>query len=236
MNENPPDISVFFPLFNEEGNVRHITLSAIAALTQITGKFEVLLINDGSNDRTREIGEELSSCDSRVRVISHDTNLGYGAALKTGFEESKFDLIAFTDGDGQFDLSEIRLLLNKLPHHDAVIGFRVRRADPAVRTLNAKAWGFLIGVLFGIWPRDLDCGFKLFKRELIKQMELEANGAFISTELLAKSRRLNARIAEVGVTHYPRAAGESTGNNLIVIIKAFGELARFWIYLKRWRP
>jgi len=236
MNENPPDISVFFPLFNEEGNVRHITLSAIAALTPIAGRFEVLLINDGSNDLTREIGEELSSLDSRVRVISHNTNLGYGAALKTGFEESKFDLIAFTDGDGQFDLNELQLLLNELPGHDAVIGFRMRRADSALRTLNARAWGFLIGVLFGIWPRDLDCGFKLFKSELIDQMDLEATGAFISTELLAKSRRLNARIAQVGVTHYPRAAGDSTGNNLVVIIRAFWELARFWLHLKRWLP
>ncbi|MCY3801602.1 MAG: glycosyltransferase family 2 protein [Chloroflexi bacterium] len=225
-------ISMFFPLFNEEANVRSTATRAIAALEKLGCEFEVILVNDGSTDRTREIAEEIASSDTRVRCVSHPQNRGYGAALRTGFSSAKLDLVAFADGDGQFDPAEISLLLNAVDENDMVVGYRISRADAWHRTLNARAWSTLMGVLFGVWPKDLDCGFKLFRREVVQSLELESNGAFISTELLAKAKKAGFRIGQIGVNHYPRAVGTSTGANLLVIVKAFYELLVYWRRLR----
>ena len=223
---------MFFPLFNEEANVRSTATRAVAALEKLGREFEVILVNDGSVDRTREIAEEIGSGDARVRCVSHPQNRGYGAALRTGFSSAKFDLVAFADGDGQFDPAEISLLLDALDSNDMVIGYRISRADAWHRTLNARAWSTLMGVLFGVWPKDLDCGFKLFRGEVIQSLELESDGAFISTELLAKAKKAGFRIGQIGVNHYPRAVGTSTGANLLVIVKAFYELLVYWRRLR----
>ena len=223
---------MFFPLFNEEPNVRSTTTHAVTALEKLECEFEVILVNDGSADRTREIAEEIASSDARVRCVSHSQNRGYGAALRTGIDSARLDLVAFADGDGQFDPAEIALLLDALRENDMVIGYRISRADAWHRTLNARAWSTLMGVLFGVWPKDLDCGFKLFRTQAVQSLELESDGAFISTELLAKAKRAGFRIGQVGVNHYPRADGTSTGANLFVIAKAFYELLVYWRRLR----
>ncbi len=235
MNEqsgDKPSTSIFFPLFNEEANVRSTATRAVAALEELEGEFEVILVDDGSTDRTREIAEEIASGDSRVRCVSHPHNRGYGAALRTGIDSARLDLVAFADGDGQFDPAEISLLLDALQENDMVIGYRISRADPWHRTLNARGWSALVGVLFGVWPKDLDCGFKLFRRQAVQSLELESDGAFISTELLARARKAGLRIGQVGVNHYPRAVGTSTGANPLVIVKAFYELLTYWRRLR----
>ena len=232
MINEKPSISLFFPLFNEEQNVLTTAADAVRVLEDLGTEFEVILVDDGSTDDTRRLAEGLVSDDPRIRTVSHPENRGYGAALRTGFNESKYDVVVFADGDGQFDLSEIQTLLAELPGNDAVIGYRIRRADRWYRTLSARAWSALVGILFGVRPKDLDCGFKLFRREAIQSLELESDGAFISTELLAKLNRAGFRIAQAGVHHYPRKAGTSTGNNPVVILRAFYELARFWRELR----
>ncbi len=223
---------MFFPLFNEEENVRATATRAVAALEELGGEFEVILVDDGSIDRTRAIAEEIASSDSRVRCVSHTHNRGYGAALRTGIDSARLDLVAFADGDGQFDPAEISRLLDGLEENDMVIGYRISRADAWHRTLNARAWSALVGVLFGVWPKDLDCGFKLFRRQAVQSLELESDGAFISTELLAKAKKAGLRIGQVGVNHYPRAVGTSTGANPLVIAKAFYELLVSWRRLR----
>lgn len=227
---------MFFPLFNEEANVRRTATEAVAALTDLASEFEVILVDDGSVDATAQIAADLAAGDSRIRLVSHLVNRGYGAALRTGFTAARFELVAFADGDGQFDVRELRTLLDALPGHDLVIGFRIRRADPWRRTLNAKAWSTLVGILFGVRPKDLDCGFKLFRTEAVQSLQLESEGAFISTELLAKASRAGFKIAQAGVHHYPRKAGKSTGNNALVVLRAFYELAVFWRQLRKRAP
>jgi len=231
-SNNKPSISLFFPLFNEEANVRSTTTQAIAALERLGGHFEIILVDDGSTDNTLKIAQQIAEGDLRIRCVAHADNRGYGAALRTGIEEAKLELVAFADGDGQFDPAEISLLLDALPDNDMVIGYRLNRADAWHRTLNARAWATLVGMLFGIWPRDLDCGFKLFRREAIQSLDLESDGAFISTELLAKARKANLRIGQAGVNHFPRTAGSSTGNNPVVIAKAFYEILVYWRKLR----
>ncbi len=227
-----PSISIFFPLFNEESNVGSTATRAVAALEGLVCEFEVILVDDGSTDRTRELAEKIASSDPRVRCVSHPQNRGYGAALRTGINAAKLDLVAFADGDGQFDPAEISVLLDSLPHNDIVIGYRLRRADAWHRTLNARAWAALVGILFRVWPKDLDCGFKLFRREAVQSLELESDGAFISTEILAKAKKDGFRIGQAGVNHFPRAAGTSSGNNPLVIAKAFYELVVYWRRLR----
>jgi glycosyltransferase involved in cell wall biosynthesis len=227
-----PSISIFFPLFNEESNVGSTAARAVAALEELGREFEVILVDDGSTDRTREIAEQIAAGDPRVRCVSHRQNQGYGAALRTGINSARLELVAFADGDGQFDPAEISVLLDALPDKDIVIGYRLRRADPWHRTLNARAWAALVGILFGVWPKDLDCGFKLFRREAVQSLELESNGAFISTELLAKAKKAGLRIGQAGVSHFPRTAGASTGNSPFVIAKAFYEIVVYWRRLR----
>ncbi len=220
-------------MYNEEANVRATATAAVAALEDLASEFAVILVDDGSTDRTAAIGIELSAADPRIKVVTHPVNRGYGAALKTGFANARLDLVTFNDGDGQFDLRDLRLLLEKISDHDMVIGYRERRADALGRRLTARAWGLLVGILFDIWPRDIDCGFKLFRKEALDSLDLRADGAFISTELLAKARAAGHRIAQVGVNHYPRRHGSSTGNNPRVVLRAFVELFSFWRDLRR---
>ena len=226
--EGRPRISVFFPMYNEEDNIRSTALAAIAVLEDLASEFEIILVDDGSTDGTASLGAEVCKADARIQIVTHSSNRGYGAALRTGFSRSQLDLITFTDGDGQFDLRDLELMLREIANHEIVIGYRIHRADPLMRRTTAKAWGFLVGLLFGVWPKDLDCGFKLFRREPLSELDLRADGAFISTELLAKAKVAGYRIAQIGVNHYPRQRGRSTGNNPKVVIRAFVELFLFW--------
>ena len=231
--ETRPRISAFFPMYNEEANVEATAMAAVAALEDLASEFEVILVDDGSTDRTAAIGAELSNAAPRIRVVTHPVNRGYGAALRTGFANARLDLVTFNDGDGQFDLRDLRELLEKIHDHEMVIGYRKQRADRLVRRLTARAWGGLVGILFGVWPRDLDCGFKLFQKKALDALDLRADGAFISTELLARGRAAGHRIAQVGVNHYPRRHGSSTGNNPRVVLRAFVEMISFWRELRR---
>jgi len=219
---------VFFPAYNEEENVERIILQAQKVLPKVAEEWEIIPVNDGSRDRTGEIIERIAKEDPRVRPVHHIRNRGYGGAVISGFNASRFELIFFTDGDLQFDLHEIPLLLQRLNEGDLVLGYRKSRQDPFFRKVNAFLWGKLVGYLFGFRVRDVDCAFKIVKRSVLDEVELTSGGAMISTELLAKARQRNFRISEVGVTHYPRIMGSPTGSNLSVILRAFKELSRIY--------
>ncbi|HUU85548.1 MAG TPA: glycosyltransferase family 2 protein [Phycisphaerae bacterium] len=220
----PLSLTIFFPCYNEEANVERVTLAALEVGRRIADNLEVIIVNDGSKDRTGEIADRLAAEHPEVRAVHNHPNLGYGGALQRGFREATKDWVFYTDGDGQFDFEEIPKLLPLLESHDIVSCYRVDRQDSLVRKLNAWAWTTLVNWLFGLRLRDIDCAFKIFPRELFERIEMKSMGALIDTEILAKARNLGYSITQTGVHHYPRTAGEQSGANIRVIARAFREL------------
>lgn len=226
------ELSVFFPAYNEEENLENTVLRAINVLEKIVQKWEIIIVNDGSTDKTREIAEKLSREAKGIRVVSHGVNKGYGVAFRSGVYAARYDWITFTDSDGQFDFSEITKFLDKQRQIDCdlVIGYYLKRAVPWQRRINTFLWEFFVSLLFGLKVRDIDCGFKLFSKKVIDNIpHLESErGAFISSEFLIKAKRAGFKIVEVGVHHYPRRSGQATGASLRVIVKSFVDLVKLW--------
>jgi glycosyltransferase involved in cell wall biosynthesis len=227
-----PGLSVFLPSHNEEGNVERVVRSWTAELPRVAEDFEVIVVDDGSKDRTGEIAERLAKEDSHVKVVRHPVNRGYGGAVISGIRAATLPYVLLCDGDGQFDPADIERLTPFVPEYDVVAGRRVRRADHLMRRINGKAWTTLVRVLLGITISDIDCGFKLFKREKLDGMELRAHGAMISTELMARLAGRNAKVKEVDVGHLPRLTGEQSGANLKVVARAFKELMALYRELR----
>ena len=221
-------LSAFFPAYNEEANVERMVDAFRSVLPQMADDYEIIIVNDGSKDRTREIADRLIKEDRRVRVVHHEKNQSYGAAVRSGIKACTKEYLFFTDGDGQFDVSQLSNLIPLLSGYDGVIGFRLNRQDPWIRKLNAWAWNRLVRLMFGLKVRDIDCAFKLFHRKVFKDIELESSGAMISTEMLVKIKDKGYRLREIGVLHSPRLAGKQTGANLRVVLRAFKELFRFY--------
>lgn len=225
-----PQITVFFPAYNEEGNIAKTVKGAITVLNKNAQVWELVIIDDGSKDKTGQIADQLAKGDKNIRVIHHSPNQGYGAALKSGFYNAKYDWIATVDADGQFDFSEITLLFEKTRNSDLVIGFRLNRQDSIIRKINGLLWTFLNNLLFGINVKDVDCAFKLVNRRVLQKIpRLESTrGGMISPELLAKTKKAGFRIDQVAVHHFPRAEGKQTGANFRVILKSFYDLFKLW--------
>jgi len=227
-----PGISVFLPSHNEEGNVERVVRSYLAELPRVADDYEVIVVDDGSKDRTGEIAERLAAEDSHVKVVRHPVNRGYGGAVISGIRAATMPYVLLCDGDGQFDPADLERLTPFVPEYDVVAGRRAHRADPLMRRINGKAWTTLVRVLLGITITDIDCGFKLFKREKLDGMELRAHGAMISTELMARVAGRDAKVKEVNVQHLPRLAGEQSGANLKVVARAFKELIALYRELR----
>jgi len=217
-------ISVFFPCYNEQENVGRTTEKGLVVLETLNTDFEVIIVNDGSSDDTGRIADEIAGRDNRVKVVHHEVNLGYGAALRSGFKAATKELVFYTDGDGQFDIGEMPPLLELTEQYDIVSCYRLNRQDPVVRKINGWCWTRLVCLLFGLKIRDIDCAFKLYKREIFDNIELSSTGALIDTEILARAKRKGYSIVQKGVHHYPRMAGEQSGASLRVILRAFKEL------------
>ncbi|MDD4889763.1 MAG: glycosyltransferase family 2 protein [Phycisphaerae bacterium] len=231
----PPvrSLSVFFPAYNEEANLPTLIERTVAAVDPLTGDYEIIIVNDGSKDRTREVAEELSQKYPKVRAVHHEKNSGYGAALITGFNAATKDAVFFSDSDNQFDLAEIKQFWDLMPANRAVVGYRIKRADPFLRKVNAFCWGRLIRLLFRFRIKDLDCAFKMFRLSDVGGLTLQSRGATLTVELMAKLHRRGVRWVQVGVHHYPRQAGVQTGAKLRVILRAFADLFRLWGRLRR---
>jgi glycosyltransferase involved in cell wall biosynthesis len=227
-------ISAFFPAYNEAQNVGELAKKTSKVLAGICEDYEVIVVNDGSKDNTIEVVTQIMREDKHVKIINHEKNKGYGAAVKTGLYAAKLEWVFFTDGDGQFDVSEIPLLVELTKTCDLAVGYRIKRADPMIRRINAFMWGSLVKLLLRFKVRDVDCAFKLIKKEIIDRAGLESDGALISTELLAKAVKMGYKIGEAGVHHYPRRAGTQTGAKIKVIVKAFIELFKFYGKMKKW--
>lgn len=221
-------VTVFYPCYNEEANVEATTRAALKTCERLFDDYEIIIVNDGSKDRTAEIADRLAGAHPQVRAVHNNPNRGYGGALQRGFREARKEYVFYTDGDGQFDFEELDKVLPLTEQFDIVSGYRINRNDPLLRKVNAKCWGTLVNLLFGLGVRDVDCAFKIYPRRLFDEIEMRSEGALIDTEILARARRRGYRIGQVGVHHYPRTAGEQTGANPRVILRAFGELFRLY--------
>ncbi len=229
MTERVARLSYFFPAHNEEANLRGLVEEALEALPKLADTFEIVIVDDGSRDATGTIADELAAAHpDAVRAVHHPTNLGYGAALLSGFRAARHDLVAFTDGDRQFRVADLATLTDRLAEPDRpdiVVGYRIKRADPLIRTLYARAYRFANRVWFGLRVRDVDCACKLFRREALEGVAIESGGAFFSAELLIKLKTAGRTIVEVGVPHHARTAGSATGANPSVVFRAVRD---FW--------
>ena len=231
------ELSVFFPAYNEEGNIEKTVRNAKKVLLETAEKWEIIIVNDGSKDNTLKVAQKLKKEDKRIRIVNYKVNRGYGGAVKGGLYNAKYPWIVFTDSDGQFDFSELGKFIKtqKKTKADLVIGYYLKRKVSFMTIATSKIWEIIVFLLFGLKVRDIDCGFKLISKKVIDTIpKLESErGAFISSEFLIKAKKAGFKIVEIGAKHYPRKEGEATGRNLNVIIKSFSDLINLWIKLKK---
>ncbi len=229
-------LSVFLPSYNEEKNLDSTIKNVLQGLKKNFSIWELIIVDDGSKDKTGKIADDYAQKDKRIKVIHHNPNRGYGPALISGLYACKYPWIAFIDSDGQFDFSEINSFVSAQDktNADLVIGFYRKRQVSFSRKLNTKLWQIIVWLLFGLNVKDIDCGFKLISKKVIAKIsKLESKrGAFISSEFLIKSQKAGFKIVEIGVNHYPRKQGEGTGANLDVIIQSFVDIFTLWRKLK----
>jgi putative flippase GtrA len=228
----PRSLSVVLPAYNEEALIESTISTVMSTLTTWMHNFEVIVVNDGSKDRTGEIVAHLAAYDRRIRLINHPANKGYGAALVTGFASVTKELAFFMDSDGQFDIRELARFFPLIEEYGAVLGYRIDRQETWTRKLNAWGWKKLVGFIFGIHIRDIDCAFKLFRAEFFRTHRLETRGAMINAEIVYKLSRAGYTYTEVGVQHLPRRAGKATGAKPTVILRALREM---FVYAEKWR-
>jgi glycosyltransferase involved in cell wall biosynthesis len=231
------EISFFLPSYNEEKNIKRSVLEVKKVLEKIADTWEIIIVDDGSKDRTGKIADNLSKeYKSKIRVVHHTPNRGYGGALKSGFETSKYEWVAFADSDGQFDYSEIERFINKQKetNADLVLGIRSKRADPFIRKLFTLVWSKILPrLLLGLHVTDYSCGFKLIRKKVYKKVQpLVGEEKVTQIELLTKAQRLGYKFAEVEVKHLPRQFGHQTGADLKVITKSMRDLFELWRKLR----
>jgi glycosyltransferase involved in cell wall biosynthesis len=229
-------LSIVLPAYNEAANIRAAVEKGLAVGAALATEYEVIVVDDGSRDGTSSEVEALARQHyPLVRLVKHEVNVGYGAALRTGFKRSRFGLVFFTDSDNQFDMSELAQFIPMMADHDMVVGFRVNRCDPLQRSITSWFYNQLVRLLFQVKVRDVNCAFKLMSREVVQSVTIECDNFFVNTELLARARRLNFKIAEKGVRHYPRTAGE-TSIKLSDVPRTFTTVVTMWGRMRRSRP
>ncbi len=217
-------ISVVLPAHNEAENIRITVENCIAYLEQNVLDYEVVVVNDGSTDYTQKIVEELQSTNSKVVLVNHTVNMGYGSALRSGFDKASCEYIFFMDSDGQFDINDLDRLIPLVSAKDVVIGYREDRADSFIRSLNAWLYGLYIYLTFGLRVRDMDCAFKVFPKKAYQDIRpIKSSGALFSAEFLIKLKRNGLTLKEVPVRHFPRRFGTQSGANIKVILRMFKE-------------
>jgi glycosyltransferase involved in cell wall biosynthesis len=234
-------LSYFFPAHDEAENIEQLVAEALRELARLADRFEVICVDDGSSDGTAEIADRLAAAHPGVvRVVHHDVNQGYGAALRSGLGAARYPLVCFTDGDRQFRIADLAGLLDRVRQPadegggvlpDVVVGYRIKRADPPIRLAYAQAYRACLRLFFGLRLRDVDCACKLFRREALEDIRLTSGGAFLSAELLIKLRALRRTVVEVGVPHHPRTAGRASGADPRVVLRAVRDFWRLRLLL-----
>lgn len=227
-----PGLTVFFPAYNDGGTIASMVISAIGTARQLTHDYEVIVVNDGSGDATREILEELSRVYPELRIVHHPHNRGYGAALRTGFTEAAKPLVFYTDGDAQYDPREMSLLWKRMTSDvDLVNGYKISRSDPLHRAIIGRLYHHTVRISFGLTLRDVDCDFRLLRRNIFDRVSLEKSSGVICVEMMRKIQDAGFRLAEVPVHHYHRAYGKSQFFNFPRIARTLVDLSRLWYAL-----
>ena len=223
----PVSLTLFFPAYYDEANIPKVVTAALRVVEELgIEDHEIIIVEDGSPDRTGEVADELAARHPTVRVIHHEKNRGYGAALRSGFLGATREFVFYTDGDHQFDLQELKKFVALIPYTDIVSGFRIKKQYSIYRKLTSFTYNLVLRMLFDIQDRDVDCAFKLYPTELFRKIEIESRDAFIDAEIAIKARLLGYRSTEVGVRHLPRVDGISTGARPSVILRTIGEIYR----------
>ena len=230
-----PSISLVMPAHNEADNIEPTVGEAVPALGAVSDDYEIIVVDDGSKDDTAGVTRRLMETEPHLRLVQHPVNKGFGAAVLTGFTSATKDWILYTDADRQFVLAELATFMPFTDKADLIAGYRAPRRDPYLRVLYGKGWSMLCTLFFGYTVRDVDCGFKLLRREVINQLadKIASRGATFSIEWLVRAKRAGYRFVELPVTHRPRVAGSQSGAKLKVIVRAFRELFR--LRLQLWR-
>jgi len=228
-----PDLSLVFPVFDEEDNLGPLLDASLRLAPKLARDFEIVLVDDGSRDRSAAIIEARQRLDPRIRLVRHTSNRGYGAALRAGLREARGELVFFSDADLQFDLDELATLMAHARDFDIVAGYREPRRDPWPRLFIARVWGTLVRRLFDLPVRDIDCAFKIFRRHVLDEISIASIGAFINTEILVRASNANFRIHQVPVTHRRRNHGRQSGAKPRVILRAVMELTSLYAELRR---
>jgi len=224
-----PEISVFFPTYNEEKNIKNTVSEAVRVLQEVALKWEIIIVNDGSTDNTGHIIEDLTQKDNRIKLVNHAKNFGYGAAIKTGLKNCRYKIIAHMDSDGQFTFSEIEKFLPHLENTDLVLGFRKKRTDSFYRRILQRILWIVDYLLFGLNIKDVDCGFKVFKKDVVEKIgSLKTESAITETEFVVRALKAGFKFTQIGVDHHPRLDGAQTGGKLKVICKAAKEGLWLW--------
>ncbi|HMV48268.1 MAG TPA: glycosyltransferase family 2 protein [Blastocatellia bacterium] len=227
-----PSVSVFFPAYNDEGSIAELIEKAFALLPQFTADYEVIVVNDGSSDGTAALLDDLARTQPRLRVVHHPRNRGYGGALRSGFEHAVKDLVFYTDGDGQYDVDELTKLMPLMNADvDVVNGYKIKRSDARRRIVLGGIYKFLARLLFGLPIRDVDCDFRLMRREMIQSIELTSTSGVVCTEMIYKLRRVGCRFTETPVHHYPRLHGQSQFFTLRRVARTGYDFFRLWLKL-----
>src|SRR3989304_7579895 len=222
-------LSFFSPAYNEETNKKNPVLKAKKVLLQVADVWEIIIIDDGSSDKTGQIADKLSKDDARIKVVHHKPKRGYGGALKSGFDSAKYEWVAFTDADGQFDFGEIEKFIANKDEADLILGYRKNRADSLARKIFTFGWSALAAALLGLRVKDYSCGFKMIKKSAYRKLlPLVGEEKVTQIEMLVKAKKKGLRFAEVGVTHYPRTSGKQTGASLKFVATSVIDLVKLW--------
>ena len=228
----PPGLSIFFPAYNDSGTIASMVIRAVQAAAGLTPDYEVIVVNDGSADGTAEIADELARTYSHVRVVHHPKNRGYGGALQTGFRSATKELVFYTDGDAQYDPSELAELWARMtPDADLVNGYKISRSDPFHRIVIGRLYHHIVSTLFGLTVRDVDCDFRLLRRAIFERIDLTKTSGVICLEMMKKVEDAGFRIVEVPVHHYHRAFGKSQFFNFRRIFRTGVDVLRLWYAL-----
>jgi dolichol-phosphate mannosyltransferase len=220
-------LSLVIPAFNEQETIGQALREAGSALSGLVHRYEIIVVDDGSDDSTAVIVERARRRNSHVRIERHEGNFGYGAALRTGFQAAHYELVGFTDADCQFDLGELQIMLPLTRQHDMVCGYRIDRQDPLRRRFLSWGYNWLTRLLLGNPVRDIDCALKIFHRRHLPDVLPESTNFFVNTEMLSRACRAGLSVAEVGVHHRPRSAGRSKVS-LADIPRTLSTLITYW--------
>lgn len=225
---NKANISVFFPVYNDEKTVQKVTIKALRVLKEIADKYEVLIINDGSPDLSGEIADKLAEEYPFVRVIHHEVNKGYGAAIKTGLENTKYEWVCFTDGDDEYDLEDLKKMILLKNYYDLIITFRYIKLYSTFRIFISGIYNKVFRFLFKTNYRDISTGLRLIRKDVIDDLKLISDSPFIGAEITVRTMLKGYRVGEMGIQTFPREFGKGASVSFKNIIKTIKDMRRVY--------